>query len=93
MRKSSSSNSLTTSSSGYGSAVGSLKGAASSLPATALARRGSTEDWKGGAANRSLRGKGLGPNMAALNADTTAQRVKNLHSARALSKLNNNMDV
>lgn len=129
MKKSSSFNSLTSMSSGYGSSLGSPKAASTSLAlpesvaetaaarATAsggtvlVGRRSgglSSEDHaKGrsasgsrgdafGAAHggvfpaRSLKGASSGCN---LNADAAALRLKNLHSARALSKLNNNMEV
>ena len=39
------------------------------------------------------KGPGPGPGLKGLNPNTTALKLKNLHSARALSKLNNDMDI
>ena len=79
LRKSTSFGSLASSSSGYSSL--------SSSSSVGKRSSGAEMDGVGG------RGKGPGPGLKGLNPNTTALKLKNLHSARALSKLNNDMDI
>ena len=83
VRKSPSIGSLASLSSGYSSLSSS----------SSVGRRSSGADTEGVGSRGKGPGLGLGPVLKGWNADVTALRLKNFHSARALSKLNNDMDI